>query len=99
MQGNKTNSVLFLKDVESNLIEEAVIVVKGNIKILDDKGEKKYLNRKTILKEAELIINNKIEENNINFLNFKIDKLVKINKWLKVANIIMLVLIFILFLA
>ena len=95
MQKNKINSVVFLKDVESNIIEEAIIVVKGNIKI-DSKENK--INNNTILKEAEMIVNSKIEESDRNFLQYKIDKLIKKNSRLKILNILMTIILVILFL-
>jgi len=96
MQRNKVNSILFFKNVESNIIEEAVIVVKGNIKI-DNENKTNELN-KSILKEAELIVNTKIDENDRNILKNKLKKLNKRLTRLKVINFIMIVLYIILFL-
>ena len=96
MQSNKTNMIVFLKDVESNLIEEAVIVVKEGINISENIGKK--IDKKMLLQEAELIINNRKEENDKNFLKFKIEKLLKKNKKLKIINVILVILILIIFL-
>lgn len=40
MQTNKTNNIIFLKDVESNIIDEAIVILKDNIKLNDLKEEK-----------------------------------------------------------
>jgi ABC-type Fe3+/spermidine/putrescine transport system ATPase subunit len=98
MQSNKINTVLFFKDVESNLIEEAVIVVKSNINLKEKESKKELIDKNAILKEAEFIINNKIEENNKSFMEFKISKLLKKYKYVKIVNICLLILIIILFL-
>lgn len=98
MQSNKTNSIIFIKDAESNLIEEAVIVMKGKLDIPEN-NKSKVLSKENVLKEAELIINSRLEENNTSFLKFKIEKLIKKNKALKISNIILLISSIILFFA
>lgn len=97
MQSNKTNMIIFLKDVESNIIEEAIIMVKEGINISDINNKK--IDKNLILKEAELIVNSRKEENDKKFLNYKISKLIKKNKVLKIINIILSILILILFFA
>jgi DNA polymerase III epsilon subunit-like protein len=90
MQLNKLNNIIFLKDVESNIIEEAFVVLKNNIEIkeIDAKStEKNKLQEINILKEAELLINKEIEEKNIKYEKFKIKKLEKKIKFLKIVNI------------
>ena len=37
MQINKLNNIVFLKDLESNIIEEAFVVLKEKVKINDIK--------------------------------------------------------------
>ena len=52
MQTNKANNVIFLKNTESNIIEEAFLILKENVKINDFKDNKE--NKKIdVLKEAE----------------------------------------------
>ena len=95
MQVNKTNNIVFLKNVESNLIEEAVVILKNgvtlnnNIKEKTNKKEEKNIN---ILKEAELIVNQKIRENDIKFEKYKVNKLEKKIKILKFINSILILL-------
>ena len=95
MQVNKTNNIVFLKNVESNLIEEAVVILKNgvtlnnNLKEQTNKKEEKNIN---ILKEAELIVNQKIKENDIKFEKYKVNKLEKKIKILKFINSILILL-------
>ena len=77
MQLNKLNNIIFLKDVQSNIIEEAFIVLKDGVKIHHIKNEKEKSkdSNMNILKEAELIINEKIDKSNIDYEKFKIKEL------------------------
>ena len=54
MQLNKLNNIIFLKDVQSNIIEEAFIVLKDGVKIHHIKNEKEKSkdSNMNILKEA-----------------------------------------------
>ena len=97
MQGNKTNMIYVFRNVESNLIDEAIIMVKDGVNI-SEKNDDKKIDKGMVLKEAELIINNRKEESDTNFLNFKISRLLRINKILKIINIVLVILIIILFL-
>ncbi len=90
MQTNKANNVIFLKNTESNIIEEAFLILKENVKINDFKDNKE--NKKIdVLKEAESLINEKIKESNLKFEKFKIEKLEKKIKILKISNIIFVI--------
>ncbi len=93
MQINKLNNIVFLKDVESNIIEEAFVVLKGKVKINDIqenvKSEEK--NNINILKEAELLINSKLDENSIEYEKFKVKTLEKKYKKIKIINTILLI--------
>ena len=40
MQVNKTNNIVFLKNVESNLIEEAVVILKNGVTLNNNLKEK-----------------------------------------------------------
>lgn len=88
MQINKTNNVIFLKDVESNIIQEAFVVLKDNIKIESDKNLKKEIKPINVLKEAETIINQEIDKNNFKFDKYKILKLQRKLKIQKIFNIL-----------
>lgn len=90
MQINKTDNVIFLKEVESNVIKEAFVVLKDNIKIENNfefNTFKKETYKIDILKEAEELINNVIDINNYNFEKYKIKKLQKKLKIQKMFNI------------
>ena len=90
MQKNKTNDVIFLKNLESNLIEEAIVILKKNIKldsIENDTNEKK-LTSSNILKEAEMLINQKINQSDIKYEKFKVNKLENKIKRLRIINIV-----------
>ena len=77
MQINKTDNVIFLKGIESNLIEEAFIVLKSNIKLNIKENNQVGIQNKRIdiLKEAELILSQEIEKNNQKYEKFRIRKL------------------------
>lgn len=95
MQVNKTNNIVFLKNVESNLIEEAVVILKNGVTLnnnLKEKTNKKEEKNINILKEAELIVNQKIRENDIKFEKYKVNKLEKKIKILKFINSILILL-------
>lgn len=92
MQTNKTNNIIFLKNMESNFIEEAIVILKDGIKI-NDEDINNLENKKTnkninILKEAEFIVNSKIEYANYKYEKFKTDKLEKKIKQLKIISTI-----------
>ena len=72
--------------------------MKGKLDIPEN-NKSKVLSKENVLKEAELIINSRLEENNTSFLKFKIEKLIKKNKALKISNIILLISSIILFFA
>ena len=76
METSNLKNTVILKSIPSNIIEEAIIVLKKNIKIkefelqnkrkTESTTEKKEQNQDYIIKEAEMIINNycnKIENN------------------------------------
>ena len=100
MQINKLNNIVFLKDLESNIIEEAFVVLKEKVKInnIKENCKLKEKNEVNILKEAEILINSKLDENNIEFEKFKLKTLEKKYKKIKIINILLLILIGLLFL-
>lgn len=97
MQLNKLNNMIFLKNVESNIIDEAFIVLKDNVKIenknnlssLENKESK--IEKINILKEAEELINKKINDSNLEYEKFKLKKLENKLKRLKLINILLVV--------
>ncbi len=97
MQTNKTNNIVFLKNIESNIIEEAIVILKKNIKLQN--FENKDINKNIdILKEAELVVNQKISSEKEEFSKFRINRLERKIKKLKILNFILifgLILVFI----
>ncbi len=93
MQVNKTNNIVFLKNVESNIIDEAIVILKDNIQIdkLKENEEKSENKKINILKEAEVIINHKLTEQNAKFEKYKVKKLEKKNRILKIINALLLI--------
>lgn len=99
MQLNKLDNIVFLKDLESNIIEEAFIVLKDNVNFKKMENEKYKKNENTmILYETEALINNEFKINDLKFSEYKLKKLSKKYRILKIINVILFVsLIFIIF--
>lgn len=95
MQINKLNNIIFLKNTESNIIEEAFVVLKENIKLNEYIHNEEYKNEKNnnidILKEAEILVNSKIDESNIKYEKFRLKKIEKKYKRLKILNLILII--------
>ena len=88
-------NMIVLRDLPSNLIEEAVVILKNGVTLnnnLKEKTNKKEEKNINILKEAELIVNQKIKENDIKFEKYKVNKLEKKIKILKFINSILILL-------
>ena len=90
MQINKTDNIYFLKNLESNIIDEAIVILKKNVRMAESDNKNKDENI-DILKEAEIIINEKIEKSNLEFEKYKVKKLETIIKKLKIINIIIVI--------
>lgn len=95
MQLNKLDNIIFFKDVESNIIDQAILVLKKDVNFIkfDLKNEKTKNNRKSLLSEAEFLVNNEMKINNIKFEQYKFKKLNRKYKILKIINIILIFLI------
>lgn len=95
MQINKLNNIIFIKKPDSNIIEEAFVILKDNVKISEfnynDINSFKF-DKIDIQKEAENIINSEIQKKNFKFEKFKVEKLEKKNKRLKILNFLIIVL-------
>lgn len=98
MDINNMKNIVVLKDLPSNMIDEAFIILKSNVKIhklqLIDKEKGKQIKREIakkddyIIKEAEMIVADyisKIEKKSTNKIDN--DKLVKKYKNLKIFTI------------
>lgn len=89
---DKMKNMLIVKNINSNLVEEAIVVFKENVKIKEENfikynkstSEEKTLKNDLCVKEAEIIINDYISklENKT-----KEESLIKKCKYLKVINI------------
>ena len=99
MQLNKLDNIVFLKDLESNIIEEAFIVLKDNVNFTNMEKEKYKKNEKTmILYETESLINNEFKINDLKFSEYRLKKLSKKYRILKIINVILiLIIIFMIF--
>lgn len=75
MVSRNTKKILVIKDLPSNIIEEAILILKSNPAGKDNTEDKDYAqrNRKRdndfLFKEAEMIINNYIKDNNLHITN------------------------------
>lgn len=91
MQISKTDKVVFLRDVESNIIKDAFVILKDNVRLeIEEKKKNDFKKPKSeicILKEAESLINNEINISNLKYDKFKITKLEKKLKIQKIFNI------------
>lgn len=92
MQINTTENVIFLKDVESNIIEEAFIILKENVKLKFFR-KNGNMNNINVLKEAENLINQELHFNKLQFEKIKIEKLNKKIKLLKITNLINIIIL------
>ncbi len=120
MDVSNMKNIIVLKNLPSNLVEEAIVVLKENKKVkryqyadrenvnIDKRKAEKTVNneekdkdKKYILKEAEMVINNyitKIEtrsprwKNNIKQLEKKYKKSLKLNFVLGISTVISLIL-------
>lgn len=98
-QGNLKNTVV-LKNLPSNIVEEAIIVFKANIKLKEEqeldnnKNIEKNKEKDYILKEAEMLVNNYIkrveEKKKIkNEIQKKVDKKCKnLKKYVFIMSIV-----------
>ncbi len=97
MQLNKLNNIIFLKDMESNIIEEAFIVLKENVKIHKIESDKENIKGNlNILKEAEVLVNKEIKDSDIKYEKFKIRKIekkLKISKFINITLVLVLIII------
>ncbi len=79
MDASKTKNMVILKDLPSNIVKEAYIVLKPNIKekidVLNKNTEGKY--PKYIIKEAESVISNYLSEieNTKKIRNLEVEKI------------------------
>lgn len=92
MQSSKVENIVFLKNIESNIIQEAFIVLKRSVKFKDNDIEAS-LTREDVLKEAELIINKNVEYEEKECLKLNLKRLRRKYNYSKTINIIIAILI------
>lgn len=93
MQVNKTNQMVFLKNVESNIIKDAWIMLRENVSYKEK--NKKTFDEIDILREAENLINNNIEREQVSLLKFNLKRLNHKYKLVKRLNIFLVIMIII----
>lgn len=94
MQLNKLNNIVFLKDMESNIIEEAFVILKDNVKFNNFQGKtNKFDGKQTLLNEVEVLINTELKVNELKFESFKLKKLSKKYRILKFINVVLIAII------
>ena len=92
MQLEKVDNIIFLKDIESNIMQEAFIVLKDNFKVTSLKTkEKKAKLEANIIKEAELIINEEINDVSKKKEKIKIEIIQKKYKFMKIINLVLII--------
>ena len=85
MEDNNLKNIVVLKNLPSNIVEEAIVVLKGNkIKLPEHVENKKEINTKIgakdyILKEAEMVVTNYLStlENRKTINNKNLNKIEK----------------------
>lgn len=93
MQINKTENVIYLNDLESNIIKQAFIILKDNVKLDFLKNEEISKREIDIVKDAENLINYEIEKNNLKFERYKNNVLSRKLRILKASNIVMVIIL------
>jgi len=98
MQINKMKNIIVLKGMSSNVIEEAIVVLKPNVKLkqsehINNKKQnvQEKNKRKVIVKEAEDVIKNYVEQIQLKNKIIENQKLKNRYKFLKIMNIILIV--------
>lgn len=100
METENMKNMVVLRDLPSNIVEEAIVILKPNVKLrnLDlienktknKKMENKQNTKKYIINEAEMIVNNYISEIEKEKKNvYKINKKIE-NKYKRVRGLAML---------
>ena len=108
MQKNKLNNVIVLKEISSNIVEEAIVVLKPHVNLKQEEKQILALSKqkipeknKSILKEAEYVIQNCIEQMEYKNKQIASERLKNRYKFLKkiimfsiIVNILLLLKIF-----
>lgn len=98
MVNNKLKNIIVLKGMASNVVQEAIVILKPNIQF--EKCNSLYKNKennlfntkkKSVVSEAEYVINNYIKEIETTNSRRKVKKLEKRYKVSKILNVILFV--------
>ena len=94
MEANKMKNMIVLKNLPSNIVDEAFVILKPNSKIkVEDYAEKctKFGAKDYMIKEAEMIISNYLSdiENEKRLKSMRIDKIELKYKRLKALTFIL----------
>lgn len=101
MQNSKLKNSIVLRGMASNVVDEAIVILKPNIKIKNMQRVKKSLDKtesttkELIVKEAENVINEYVNKLNEKPIKSKISKLENKIKILKITNIMFFVILII----
>ena len=101
MQNSKLKNSIVLREMASNVVDEAIVILKPNIKIKNFQKVKNSKNSKEtggkdfIIKEAENVINEYINKLNEKSSKSKILKLENKIKILRVTNIMFFIILII----
>ena len=105
MEKNNFKNIVILKNLSSNIVDEAIVILKPNkkikkIEVVDNKNNSKFKNKELennlhVINEAEMIINGyieKIEKNKIqkDNNNHLINKYKRLKKYSIVSSIILI---------
>ena len=96
MQNSRLKNSIVLRGMASNIVEDAIVILKPNIKLkskefLGGKNKNKRAGKDLIIREAEHVILEYISKINENELLNKRKKLENKNKILKISNIIFII--------
>lgn len=100
MVNNKLKNIIVLKGMASNVVQEAIVVLKPNIDLdkpniyMKNKESNSKNIKKSVVSEAEYVINNyikEIENTNMKRKKKKIEKMYNISKILNVILFIFLI--------
>ena len=102
MDKEKVKNIVVLKNLPSNIVDEAIVILKPNkkikkIEVIDKSNNKKnhnneLNNNKHILNEAEMLINgyiNEIENNNKSDKNFR-EKYKRLKKYSFISSLVLI---------
>lgn len=95
MNKSDLKNIVFLKEVNSNIVDEAIIILKPNVKVKESviEGKNKVNNKQNsnyILNEAQLVVSNYISRMKNDDKNLR-KKYEKKYKSMRVINIVMFI--------